>query len=128
MKLSQFFADLLSLYLSEIDDLGRDSEGVSKNALTRHIAERRASFGSIIPILESNPEMGAVCFFGTKVDPGVAARILSSDEYVLLLWKDVQSGVTFPSDCLDLVPQVTNTRFLVITAGLEYARQKGVKP
>lgn len=111
------------MYLAEISDLGRDSEGESKKALTQHIAERRANFKFLVPLLGSNPEMGAAAFYGAKVDPALARKILTSDEDTLPLWEDIQSKVTFPKECQNLIPQVEDPRFLVITAGLEWARQ-----
>ena len=120
---SLFFVNLVQEYLAEIADLGVDAQGDSKEALAQHIAERRAEFSSLLPMIGSNPEMLASCFFGMKLPKALGEQIIACEYDALPSWDSISSQVTFPPECNSLVFMVEEEQFFVIVAGLEWARQ-----
>ncbi len=125
---SGFFLDLYESYSAEIGDLRTDSE--SKIVLQQRLDEMRPSFGSLLPMMECNPEMVSAHFYGAFVFVSTTAvrgaLRMHPDDMDFPAWSDVEKTLTIAVWAVPLVraslAEACGGRFLVIAAGLEYLR------
>jgi hypothetical protein len=124
MKMSPYFADLLPIYVAEIEDLTTDSGG--GDVLHARLREKRAQVPDLLLMIDSNPEMLAVVFhksISVKSRPAIV-RILSSEPDEFPSWDSVAGSVQFASWATGLVGQIQaapgGEQFLLTTVALEY--------
>ncbi|MGL6041715.1 MAG: hypothetical protein ACRC01_11030 [Deefgea sp.] len=131
MNVSSFFAELMSVYDAELEDLMSDSEG--KPALKKRLNEKRQQFAHLLPMIEYSPEMVAVVFYNafSFTSPAMMKAIVSSepdgDDFVP--WDQLQENLSIADWAQELVDAARDADggdvFLVVSAALEYLRLKG---
>lgn len=125
---SRYFADLYETYSAEISDQLTDSEG--KVVIQRRLNEIRQEFGFLLPMMESNPEMVTVPFYGAFEFDARDLINLSvrgdPDEPDFPCWAELAPSLTVAPWADELVnaalTEESGDRFLVIAASLEYLR------
>jgi hypothetical protein len=131
MNVSSFFAELMSVYEAELEDLMSDSEG--KPALKKRLAEKRQQFSHLLPMIEFSPEMVAVVFYNafSFTSPAMMKAIVSSepDGDDFIPWDQLQENLSIADWAQELVDAARDADggdvFLVVSAALEYLRLKG---
>ncbi|QZA77906.1 hypothetical protein K4H28_00230 [Deefgea tanakiae] len=131
MNVSSFFAELMSVYDAELEDLMSDSEG--KPALKKRLAEKRQQFSHLLPMIEFSPEMVAVVFYNafSFTSPAMMKAIVSSepDGDDFIPWDQLQENLSIADWAQELVAAARDADggdvFLVVSAALEYLRLKG---
>lgn len=131
MNVSSFFAELMSVYDAELEDLMSDSEG--KPALKKRLAEKRQQFSHLLPMIEFSPEMVAVVFYNafSFTSPAMMKAIVASepDGDDFIPWDQLQENLSIADWAQELVDAATDADggdvFLVVSAALEYLRLKG---
>lgn len=131
MNVSSFFAELMSVYDAELEDLMSDSEG--RPALKKRLTEKRQQFSHLLPMIEFSPEMVAVVFYNAFEfnSPAMMKAIVASepdgDDFVA--WDQLQDNLTIADWAQEFVDTARDADggevFLVVSAALEYLRQKG---
>ncbi len=128
MTLSYFFEDLKKTYQVELEDLQNDSEG--NNVLAARLRDKRSQFASLMPMIDSAPEMVAVAFHGGVSFLNLQAMYLLSttepDEFPA--WEDLAHAVHFEPSTKKLAEAVLRERggerFLITAVCLEYLHGK----
>nr|WP_314901322.1 hypothetical protein [uncultured Deefgea sp.] len=131
MNVSSFFAELMSVYDAELEDLMSDSEG--KPALKKRLAEKRQQFSHLLPMIEFSPEMVAVVFYNafSFTSPAMMKAIVASepDGEDFIPWDQLQENLSIADWAQELVNAARDADggdvFLVVCAALEYLRIKG---
>lgn len=124
MKLSRYFANLISSYNAELDDLRTDSEG--KNVLQARLAKKRAQVPQLLMMIESAPEMVSVAFHGGFFfkNAMVLEALVTREENKFPSWETLKKAIILEPWAQALVNVVltdpAGEAFLITTAGLEY--------
>ncbi len=124
MKLSQYFQDIQSVYVAELEDLTSDSEG--KDVLRHRLKEKRDQVPFLLPMMKSNPEMVAVAFHNAfkYLNPLKIESLISKPISQLPHWKDLSKDVRLEPWAESLSKTVLGhadgDQFMVIAAALEY--------
>lgn len=124
MKISQYFTDLLPIYVAEIEDLTTDSGG--SDVLHARLKAKRSQISDLLPMMETNPEMLAVVFHKgiTLKNPKTIIRFLAREPSEFPLWDSVSQSVQFESWATGLVETIQaaagGEQFLLTTVALEY--------
>ena len=129
MKTSRYFANLISSYRAELDDLRTDSEG--KDILRQRLATKRKQIQQLLPMLKFAPEMVAVAFHGAfaftqmKTIEALVAREAGS----LPGWATLSNALTIEPWAAALIAVVLSDphgeHFLATTVGLEFLHKHG---
>ena len=129
MKTSRYFANLISSYQAELDDLRTDSEG--NNVLKARLAKKREQVPQLLMMMQSAPEMVAVAFHGgfTFSQTSTLESLVTKELNRLPAWASVQRAVVIEPWAESLVRTVLTDpdgeSFLVTTLGLEFLQQHG---
>lgn len=124
MKPSPYFADLVSTYAYEIEDLTYDSGG--DDVLARRLADKRGQFGELLRMCASDPVMVAPALHGAFrfLDTEVLDRLVAGGPDDLPAWESVAPALQAEAWAKPLVRQALASdgggAFLVVAAGLEY--------
>ncbi len=124
MRLSPFFAELLSAYDAELDDLMTDSAG--HDVLAKRLKAKRGQISQLLPMLECNPEMVAVAFHGgiRFASPEVMRDLAAQDPENLPPWSTLLASVSLEPWAEELAKTIladpNGEQFLVVAACLEY--------
>lgn len=103
--LSHFFEEKIPLYSSEIEYLGRGSDGNHSDELFEaRIQDKISEFSSLVDLAAIMPEMIAVIFKEIRVRKGYLHQILESEEDELPKWQPSQ--VTIPDNLVNMVDRV----------------------
>jgi len=132
LKTSRYFANLISSYQAELDDLRTDSEG--NNILKSRLAKKREQVPQLLMMMESAPEMVAVAFHGAfAFKPGKTLETLVARETSRLLpWDELKLSLTVEPWADSLIKSVLSDphgeHFLATTVGLEFLYKHGGAP
>jgi hypothetical protein len=124
LKTSRYFANLISTYQAELDDLRTDSEG--NNVLKARLARKREQVPQLLMMMQSAPEMVAVAFhggFGFKQSK-LLETLVAKESGRLLAWEALQPALTIEPWAQSLIKSVLTDpdgeHFLATTVGLEF--------
>lgn len=128
MKKSPYFAERLTRYLDEIDDLMTDSEG--KSVLQRRLGDKRGEMDAILPMIDFSPEMVAVVFydgFAFRATDVMQRLVLSEPGHPdFPAWRTIEPGLAIEPWAQPLIASTLKAEggdaFLVATAALEFLR------
>ncbi len=128
MKKSRHFAELISNYSVEIDDLLSDSEG--KSVLQKRLNQKRKEIDAILPMIEFSPEMVSVVFYNAFgfTAPKTMQQLVASEPWFpgFPTWKALRKELSVADWAEPLIAATLKTEggedFLVATAALEYLR------
>ncbi len=124
MKLSRYFANLISSYNAELDDLRTDSEG--NNVLKARLAKKREQVPQLLMMIESAPEMVSVAFHGGFFFKNVMVleSLVTREANKFPSWETLKKAIILEPWAQALVNIVLKApegeAFLITTAGLEY--------
>jgi hypothetical protein len=128
VSLSDYFDDLNKAYRAELEDLQSDSEG--KNVLSKRLAEKRAQFAALLPMMAFAPEMVAPVFHGgvSFNEPAVLLMLSYAEPEEFPDWDAVRPAVQFEAWAVPLVAAVLaeadGERFLLTAVCLEFLHAK----
>lgn len=128
MKKSRYFAELISNYSVEIDDLVSDSEG--KSVLQKRLNQKRKEIDAILPMIEFSPEMVSVVFYNAFgfTAPKKMQDLVASEPWFpgFPTWSALKKELSIADWAEPLIAATLKTEggdeFLVATAALEYLR------
>ena len=129
MRLSPFFEDLKSAYDAELDDMSSDSAG--NDVLTSRLEAKRAQIPSLMAMVKSYPEMGAVAFHnGINFTSGkVMDALVAQEPDEFPLWATLMTSLELTGWANKLAKTVLahpdGEQLLIVAAGLEYLHGKG---
>ena len=124
MNLSYYFEDLSKAYTAELEDLHSDSEG--NDVLARRLKDKRAQFASLLPMIDSAPEMVAVVFHGALTFNDARAMVLlsMSEPNDFPEWSALRHTVELSSTVQPLADQLlqepAGEQFLITAICLEF--------
>jgi len=124
LQASEFFLNLRTVYLAELDDLRTDTEG--RNVLNKRLAEKRRELGFLAQMLESSPEMVAVVLHQAFrfPSPKTMEHLLAQDGEDLPDWEQIQDSIEVAPWAQPLVQTLLQEPrgawFLTLAAALEY--------
>lgn len=130
MTLSYFFEDLKKAYQVELEDLQDDSEG--RNVLAARLRDKRSQFASLMPMIDSAPEMVAVAFHGGVTFLNLQAMYMLSitEPEEFPAWHELAHAVHFEPWAKKLADAALQERggerFLITSVCLEYLHGKTV--
>ena len=128
MNLSYYFEDLSKAYNAELEDLHSDSEG--NDVLARRLKDKRAQFTSLLPMIDTAPEMVAVAFHGAMTfnDPRAMVLLSMSEPNDFPEWSALRHAVELSSTIQPLTDRVleepAGERFLITAVCLEFLHAK----
>jgi hypothetical protein len=128
MMLSCFFEDMIKAYQAELEDLQSDSEG--NDILASRLKVKRSQFASMMPMIETAPEMVAVAFHGGMnfSDPQALTMLASCEPEEFPAWQQIADTVQFSTWAEKLAATVLKEadgeRFLTTCVCLEYLYEK----
>lgn len=128
MTISHYFEDLTKAYRAELEDLQSDSEG--KNVLASRLAQKRAQFVQLMPMIDFAPEMVAPAFHGgvSFVDAQAMLMLSFAEPEEFPEWGELAAAVKFENWAEKLVAialrEDGGERFLATAICLEFLHAK----
>lgn len=132
MNISPYFRHLHSAYLSEIEDLTYDSEGL--HVLNRRLTQRRKEIDFLVHMMEISPEMVATVFHkGFRFTaPAAMEHLLTLESDELPDWDSLADSIVMEPWTAELVQvvqkQAMGDWFLTVSAALEYMHSRPQHP
>lgn len=124
---SPYFQDLSAAYQAELDDLRTDSEGT--DVLRRRLADKRAQFAAMLPLLDTDPLLLAPALHGAFAFPAgrvpALEALMAADPGEGPLWSAIAPAAQVAGWAAPLVDLALHEpggeAFLALAAALEYA-------
>jgi len=129
LKTSRYFANLISSYQAELDDLRTDSEG--KNVLKARLAKKREQVPQLLTMMQFAPEMVAAAFHGGFAfkQIKVLEALVAKESGRLTAWEALKNALTIEPWAESLIKTVLTDpegdHFLATTVGLEFLLKRG---
>lgn len=126
MRLSRYFHSLQDGYLAEIEDLRLDTEG--RDVLQRRLADKRAAFDAVAPMMDTDPLMLAPALHGAFQVPAHRAKaveaLLAREPDHFPSWDELAQRIEIAAWAGPLVERAlqeeSGQAFLATVVGLEY--------